>query len=268
MVPPNAQVIIEMELISSEQPPQPTDVSTDKLTTTESGLQFFDLVTGEGEEVLEKYHVSTNYVLWVQKADGPFFIGQSEDGFPLDFTLGQEEVFPGWEEGVLGMKAGGKRLLVIPPALALGEQEYGDIPANSTLMMEIELVSTRPPLKPTEVDEKDYITTPTGLKYYDLVEGTGEMPSTGQTVVVHYTGWLVDGTQFDSSVDRGQPFSFTLGQGEVIPGWDEGVANMKVGTKRQLVIPAELAYGEVGSGNSIPPNATLIFEVELLEIKP
>lgn len=111
------------------------------------------------------------------------------------------------------------------------------------------------------------ITTPSGLKYTDLVVGTGPSPSPGQTVVVHYTGWLTNGKKFDSSLDRGTPFQFAIGQRQVIRGWDEGVATMKVGGKRKLVIPPELGYGARGTGNSIPPNATLIFEVELLSIK-
>jgi len=110
------------------------------------------------------------------------------------------------------------------------------------------------------------ITTPSGLKYIDMEVGTGESPATGQGVKVHYTGTLEDGTKFDSSVDRNQPFSFTIGIGRVIPGWDEGVASMKVGGKRRLIIPSELGYGAQGAGGVIPPNATLIFDVELLGI--
>jgi len=113
----------------------------------------------------------------------------------------------------------------------------------------------------------DVVTTESGLQYIDLVVGSGESPQKGDNVVVDYTGWLEDGTKFDSSVDRGTPFTFPIGMGRVIPGWDEGVSSMKVGGKRKLIIPSELAYGERGAGNVIPPNSTLTFEVELHEIK-
>lgn len=114
-------------------------------------------------------------------------------------------------------------------------------------------------------------TTASGLKIVDTEVGTGEQPKTGQTAVVHYTGWLYEngekGNKFDSSVDRGQPFGFKIGTGQVIRGWDEGVATMKVGGKRTLILPPELGYGASGAGGVIPPNATLIFDVELLEIQ-
>jgi len=115
------------------------------------------------------------------------------------------------------------------------------------------------------------VTTPSGLKYIDTKVGTGASPKTGQTCVMHYTGWLYEGgkkgAKFDSSVDRGQPFEFKIGMHQVIGGWDEGVATMKVGGKRTLIIPPDLGYGARGAGNVIPPNATLLFDVELLAIK-
>jgi len=115
------------------------------------------------------------------------------------------------------------------------------------------------------------MTTESGLKIVDTVEGTGSSPTKGQKCVMHYTGWLYKdgekGAKFDSSVDRGQPFEFTIGVGQVIGGWDEGVASMKVGGKRTLIIPPELGYGARGAGGVIPPNATLIFDVELLDVK-
>ncbi|HZP66388.1 MAG TPA: FKBP-type peptidyl-prolyl cis-trans isomerase [Rudaea sp.] len=108
--------------------------------------------------------------------------------------------------------------------------------------------------------------TPSGLKILDIKKGSGAEAKAGSLVRVHYTGWLTDGKKFDSSVDRGDPFEFRLGAGMVIKGWDEGVAGMKVGGKRQLRIPPQLAYGEHGAGGVIPPNAELIFDVELLAV--
>lgn len=114
-------------------------------------------------------------------------------------------------------------------------------------------------------------TTSSGLQYIDTEAGTGASPQTGQTCVMHYTGWLYNdgekGAKFDSSVDRGQPFSFAIGVGQVIGGWDEGVASMQVGGKRTLIIPPDLGYGARGAGGVIPPNATLMFEVELLGLE-
>ena len=111
------------------------------------------------------------------------------------------------------------------------------------------------------------VTMQDGLKYTDEQVGTGAVATAGKTAVVHYTGWLLDGTKFDSSRDRNQPFSFPLGAGQVIKGWDEGVAGMKVGGKRTLIVPPALGYGARGAGGVIPPNATLKFEVELLDVR-
>ena len=111
------------------------------------------------------------------------------------------------------------------------------------------------------------ITMPSGLKYVDMKVGDGTLAEPGMTAQVHYTGWLTDGTKFDSSVDRGQPFSFKLGAGQVIRGWDEGVKGMRVGGKRKLTIPPDLGYGAAGAGGVIPPNATLVFDVELLGVQ-
>jgi peptidylprolyl isomerase len=123
------------------------------------------------------------------------------------------------------------------------------------------------PADAAETKVNTMITTGSGLKYVDMVVGKGASPVTGKQVKVHYTGTLENGKKFDSSVDRKQPFSFMIGVGQVIKGWDEGVMSMKVGGKRKLVIPANLGYGARGAGGVIPPNATLLFDVELLEVQ-
>ena len=120
---------------------------------------------------------------------------------------------------------------------------------------------------PQDKKDEKVITTKSGLKYVELKEGTGDEAKAGQTVEVHYTGWLKDGTKFDSSKDRNKPFEFRLGAGKVIKGWDEGVAGMKVGGMRKLIIPPELGYGKQGYPGAIPPDAELTFEVELLGAK-
>ena len=113
----------------------------------------------------------------------------------------------------------------------------------------------------------DTVTTESGLQYIVVASGDGASPKQGQVVSVHYTGWFTDGNKFDSSVDRGEPIRFPLGTGQVIPGWDEGVALMKIGDKRRFIIPSDLAYGERGHPAGIPPNSTLIFDVELVDVE-
>ncbi len=140
---------------------------------------------------------------------------------------------------------------------------------NVLLLGTAGLLSASLPLTPAKAQST--MTTPSGLQIIDTKVGTGPSPQPGQTCVMHYTGWLYEngkkGAKFDSSLDRGQPFEFPIGQHRVIAGWDEGVATMKVGGKRTLIIPPDLGYGARGAGGVIPPNATLMFDVELIAVK-
>ncbi len=145
-------------------------------------------------------------------------------------------------------------------------------PFNSAQAAELTVAQAPTPVPPVTQPAPDQpageaITTPSGLKYIDRVVGEGAEPRTGQTVVVHYTGTLENGTKFDSSRDRGQPFQFRIGTGMVIKGWDEGLSTMKVGGRRDLIIPPDLGYGSRGAGGVIPPDATLLFDVELLGVR-
>jgi FKBP-type peptidyl-prolyl cis-trans isomerase FkpA len=153
---------------------------------------------------------------------------------------------------VLGMALG---------AVACGGERAAEQPETAAPEAAAAAAAQAPTLDPAALTE-----TGTGLRYQDLVVGEGADAVAGQTVTVHYTGWLLGGAKFDSSLDRGEPFAFPLGQGRVIRGWDEGVAGMKVGGKRRLVIPPDLGYGAAGAGGVIPPDATLVFDVELLGV--
>ena len=232
------------------------------MTTTPSGLQIDDPVLGTGPAAQSGQHVSVHYTGWLHDpaaADGRGrkFDSSKDRGDPFEFALDTGMVIPGWDEGVQGMQVGGRRVLTIPPALGYGAQGAGGvIPPNATLVFELELLPA--PVRPA-------------LEISDLVVGDGALAEAGQTVTVHYTGWLHDpeapksrGRKFDSSKDRRDPFEFELGGGQVIRGWDEGVQGMQVGGVRVLTIPAHLGYGARGAGGVIPPNATLVFEVELL----
>jgi peptidylprolyl isomerase len=228
---------------------------------TESGLQYLDKKEGTDDSPQRGQYCLVHYTgwLWENNAKGKEFDSSVGRGEPFMFPVGMGRVIKGWDEGVASMKVGGKRELLIPAKLGYGERGAGGvIPPNATLLFEVELLNV---MKKTE----------TGLQYLDAKVGNGPTPKKGQTCVVHYTGWLwvrdSKGPKFDSSLDGGAPLEFAVGRQQVIAGWDEGVATMKVGGKRHLLIPPNLGYGARGAGGVIPPNATLFFEVELKDVK-
>ncbi|MBK8793967.1 MAG: FKBP-type peptidyl-prolyl cis-trans isomerase [Holophaga sp.] len=268
-IPADSSLVLEVELVKVMPVPVAQTVDIKAYKKNPSGLLFYDLVVGTGRVALNSTFVTTRYTMWKKGVMDNTYLSSSEGDSPVFFQVGKgSTVIAGWNEGVIGMKVGGIRQLLIEPSLAYGTAGSAIVPPNTSLLMEIELVDVKEPIKQTVIDEFNYTTTESGLRIYEIQSGVGENPQPGQTVVVHYSGWLVDGTQFDSSYFRGQPFQFVLGAGQVIKGWEEGIAGMRVGGKRKLVIPPELGYGEQGAGNAIPPNTILVFEVELLEIRP
>ncbi len=258
-VPANSTLNFDVELLSVQRPDPPQKVAEAEYKITESGLKYYDFVIGDGAAPQIDDAIVMHNSIW--RADGTSLGSTHDAGVPQTIQYYSGRLFPGWEEGLAEMQAGGKRQLVIPPQLAYGDEGYYDIiPPGTTLVMEIDLLAVIPLpefSQLTPVDDADYEVTASGLKYYDLEEGQGPVPQTGQMVFVHYSGWLTDGTLFDSSINRGLPLMFTLGTGQVIPGFEEGVATMTAGSKRQLVIPSELGYRD---------EQVRIFEVELVYV--
>ena len=243
------------------------DVMKSETITTPTGLQYKDLTIGKGGFPKTGDQVYVHYTGKLE--DGTVFDSSLDRKQPFNFALGMGRVIKGWDEGIASMQVGGKRLLTIPSALAYGEKGAGNrIPPNATLVFEVELLEIKKPFIDTDFELSGEETlTESGMIMIDHIIGNGNQPKHGDVVVVHYTGKLENGTKFDSSHDRHTPFKFPLGMGRVIKGWDEGLSTMTVGGKRTLIIPPYLAYGSRGAGGVIPPNATLLFEVELLDIQ-
>ena len=222
----------------------------EKTTATPSGLKYADKVIGKGPEVKSGDFVEVQFIGWLQADDTQFGSSREEKG-PFRFRLGKGEVIKGWDEGIAGMKVGGKRKLYIPAALGFGDKSQGLLlPPNSDLLYEIELVRI--------LDE---------FKTEDLKLGTGPEVKYGDVVEVQFVGRLqANDTHAGSSREEKGPVLLRLGIGEVIKGWDAGIAGMKVGGKRKLYIPAVLGFGDKSQGPLLPPNSDLLYEIELVRI--
>ncbi len=251
--------------------------------TLKSGVKYKDVKVGNGAEVKEGNLVEIHFKGWVCKdsTKKDIYEDWSQDstkqkdmiadsyqmGQAMKFVLGSESFIKGSEEGIIGMKPGGQRIIVIPAKCGYGEAGMGPIPPNTDIKVYVELVSTKevPQAKMWDVDSTLFKTTASGLKYAIIKEGEGPLVQPQQQVVVHYSGFLQNGTKFDSSVERDEPLTFMAGVGQVIPGWDEGLLLLKKGSKARFVIPDSLAYGDRDLGK-IPPKSTLIFDVEIVDV--
>lgn len=236
---------------------------------TPSGLQYEVLKEGKGPKPNVESTVKVHYTGYL--TNGSKFESSLDQGQPVEFSLNQ--VIKGWTEGVQLMTIGSKYKFYIPTELAYDQQSNEKIKAGSALIFEIELLEIKESEKTKGIKfleqnktKPGVKVTSSGLQYEIIKSTTGKKPKASDKVKVHYTGKLLDGKTFDSSVDRGQPAEFMLN--EVIPGWTEGLQLMSIGSKYKFYIPSELAYGDHAQpGSPIGPGSTLVFDVELLEIK-
>ncbi len=271
-IPPNSDLMFVVELVHAEKPLEadkfPADVEKMKWRDLGRGLKVYDEKAGTGKLNAAGNVISVHYTGWL--LSGRKFGSSKDLGKPLQTVMGAGKMIKGWETGLEGMREGGVRWLRVSPAMGYGATAFSMIPPNSTLLFRVEMVSSE--VDPELAKHMDFFpdTTllkyengPEGLRYAIVKPGEGEPARSGHRAIVHYTGWMVNGYKFDSSRDRGQPFAFELGAGNVIRGWELGVQGMLPGEKRILVVPPGLGYGSRGAG-PIPGGATLIFAVEYL----
>lgn len=217
------------------------------------GLTTFDAVLGTGLEAKKGDVVTVNYKGWLQTTGKVF--DETKGKPPFAFVVGAGEVIKGWDEGVPGMKVGGRRLLLLGPNMAYGDQDLGVIPANSTLVFDVELLRVDPK------DKKPMI------EIAEIKAGEGPEAKLGDVLDVHYVGTFLNGEKFDSSRDRGNTFRVELGKTGIIKGFEMGLVGLKQGGVRKVTIPFELAYGEAGRPPVIPPRSTLVFELEVVKLE-
>jgi FKBP-type peptidyl-prolyl cis-trans isomerase len=269
LIPANATLIFDVELIDFTEAIKPWDAKGKDTITTASGLKYILIQENKTGEIGLGKQATVHYSGFFK--DGKMFDSSVERGQPFKVKVGKGQVIKGWDEGLALLRKGEKAKLFVPYNLAYGEQGYGPIPAKADLIFDVEIVDVQAPVVPVpyDVSKLEVQKTASGLQFYEVKRSGSNLKAAvaGKMVKVHYTGYLADGKMFDSSIERGEPIEFPLGQGMVIPGWEEGIALMNVGDKLRLVIPYYLAYGEQGREPIIPAKADLTFDVELVDVK-
>jgi peptidylprolyl isomerase len=258
-IPANSTLYFHVELVKVKEAYKPYPYDSTQLKKTPSGLEYVILEEGGGAKVEKGKRVKMHY----HASAGGQDLGSTFDkDEPQSVLIGSGQLFPGWEEAALMLKEGGKGVFVIPKELGPPNANFS---GKLVMRLQVVKVETFEPFKPYAYDKAAAKKTASGLQYVIIEEGKGALPQKGEQIKVHYHGMLEDGKVFDSSFDRGDPIKISLGVGQVIKGWDEGLALLKKGTKAVLIIPAEIGYGAQGMPPAIPPNATLIFHVHLQE---
>ena len=241
----------------------PTKIKVNETYTTASGLKImFTAINPKNNAPKTGEKVKLNIL--GKLTNDSVFVNTTETGSPIKIAVGDSKI-KGLDEALSYMHLGDKAILTIPPALAFGDKPITKVPANSTIILTIEIVQILPTAVPYETKGKDTVALKSGLKYIVVSKGKGVKVDSGMIVSIHYTGYFEDGKKFESSVEQGDPIEgLPIGEGKVIKGWDEGITHLRVGDKARLLIPYSLGYGEAAHG-PIPAKSNLIFDVEIIK---
>ncbi len=267
-VPGNETLYFEVQLLKVTKTAIEHDTADLQVHEVRDEVKYALLRKGEGRPLSEGMYVSLNYTGYIDEKDLPIFDSSYERNAPLSFIIGRGTVIPGWETVLPLLRVGDIAKVWIPWEMAYGESGRGPIPPGTDLVFDLEIIDAVTAEAPEKyrTDGLDTLKTDSGLQYIIIEEGTGDLPVLGNVLKVHYSGYLSDMTLFDSSVERKEPLRFVQGRGQVIKGMDEAFYLLPKGTKARLIIPPKLAFGEKGNG-PVPPGETLIFDVELLDIR-
>jgi peptidylprolyl isomerase len=250
------------------------------VVTMKSGLKYEDDTVGNGRTAKVGDLITIKFNSWIIKDNKNVYKNWDKDTSktkdliattkhsprPYSYRLKERTFIKGSYEGIAGMKAGGTRTIIIPSNLAYGKEGKGPVPPNTDIKLQVSLLKAIAPVKEWAVDSTKIKTTKDGLKYVIIEEGSGPKAKSGDVVTVDYSGFLLNGKKFGSSIESGKPITFKLGAHEVIPGWEEGIRLLNKGAKAELIIPPSLAYGSIARG-PIPANSTLVFDIHLVDIK-
>lgn len=268
-VKPNTTMVFEITLVQIDKGDKITPFSIDNISKNETkdGLVYYEVKAGDGKKAEKGDNAYVHYTAYL--SNGAIFASSLKKGKTTRITVGTGHVFAGWDLGLQFMQQGSKHRFIIPPELAYGKDGFKNIvPPNETITLDVEMVKLTPEVIVSNWDGSglDTIETNSGLRYIIFEPGNGEEIKNENIVEVHYSGYFSNKELFDSSVKREEPIKFPVGVEVVIDGWDEGLLLMKKGAKFQFLVPSKLAYGEVGAPPQIPPNADLIFDIEVLDV--
>lgn len=255
-IPPNATLYFDVELVDIEPVRKPIQVEDSDFTDLDTGVRVHDFAIGDGAEAVDGKVTSLNFAVW-DAGTTELFASSDENGQPIGFKLGSEQMFAALQDGVRGMQVGGSRQIYMPAETLEG----AGFPPATDIVFEVELIDVTDgsPESPSEVDADAFVTLETGVSYADIVVGEGKPLVPGDFISMHYTAWLDDGTPFDSSIDRNAPLQFPVGQAP-IPGFNEALVDMAAGGSRQIVVPADV-IGDLG----LPEPHDVIFDVQILD---